>query len=77
LEKTVLPWLIRRTASAEKPSSKSWKNIYRIYKLARPGSMVSVKFLNCPQGRKNVKNANVLDNHPWDGVTRLVPYNPS
>ncbi|KAF8533322.1 hypothetical protein BDD12DRAFT_498412 [Trichophaea hybrida] len=33
--------------------------------------MVSVKFLNCPQGRKNVKNANVLDNHPWDGVTRI------
>ncbi|KAF8246235.1 hypothetical protein K440DRAFT_602803 [Wilcoxina mikolae CBS 423.85] len=47
------------------------ENICRIYKLARPEGIVSVKFLNCPQGRKNVKNADFLDNHPWNGVTRI------
>jgi len=45
-------------------------SICKVYRHARPEGIVSVKFLNHPQGRKNVKSSAILDDHPWEGVTR-------
>ena len=45
-------------------------SICKVYQHARSDGIVSVKFVNALQGRKNVKNSAILNDHPWEGVTR-------
>jgi hypothetical protein len=57
-----------------KTLQKTLDNIANVYGLARDQGIITVRFLNAPQGKKNVTVKtvkSVLKNHNYGGVTRI------
>lgn len=57
-----------------KTLQKILNNIADVYGLARENGIVTVRFINAPQGKKNVTPKtvrNVIKNHNYGGVTRI------